>query len=101
MHSNGVTKTLHYRAFLSYAHADTVWAKDLHGRLENFQIDKDLTGRDTPRGTVPKSLRPIFRDREDFVGGHSLTEATIAALDASAALIVVCFVCSVGKIAPL
>jgi hypothetical protein len=33
-------------------------------------------------------LRPIFRDREDFSGGHSLNDATIAALDASAALIV-------------
>jgi tetratricopeptide (TPR) repeat protein len=39
---------------------------------------------------VPKTLRPVFRDREDFSGGHTLTDATIAALDASAALIVLC-----------
>ena len=39
---------------------------------------------------MPKSLRPIFRDREDFPGGRTLTDATVAALDASAALIVVC-----------
>ena len=90
MHSNGVTNTLRFRAFLSYAHADTAWAKVLHRQLENFPIDKDLAGRETQLGPVPKSLRPIFRDREDFVGGHSLTEATIAALAASAALIVVC-----------
>ena len=39
---------------------------------------------------MPKTLRPIFRDREDFSGGHTLTDATVAALDASAALIVLC-----------
>jgi hypothetical protein len=39
---------------------------------------------------VPKALHPIFRDREDFSGGHSLTGATIAAIDASAALVVLC-----------
>jgi hypothetical protein len=37
---------------------------------------------------VPKSLRPIFRDRDDFAAGHSLTDQTLAALDASCALIV-------------
>jgi tetratricopeptide (TPR) repeat protein len=79
-----------YRAFLSYSHRDMAWAKWLHARLEGFRIDKDLVGRGTPLGPVPKTLRPIFRDREDFSGGHTLTDATIAALDASAALIVLC-----------
>jgi tetratricopeptide (TPR) repeat protein len=79
-----------YRAFLSYAHADTGWAKWLHGRLEGFRIDKDLAGRETDVGPVPKTLRPIFRDREDFSGGHTLTEATVAALDDAAALVVLC-----------
>jgi hypothetical protein len=81
---------LRYRAFLSYSHFDTRWAKWLHGALEGYRLDKDLVGRDTQQGPVPKTLRPIFRDREDFSGGHSLTEATIAALDASPALIVLC-----------
>ena len=88
---------LKYRAFLSYAHADTRWAKWLHGRLEGFRIDKDLVGRETDLGPVPKTLRPIFRDREDFSGGHMLTDATVAALDASAALIVVCSTVSAGR----
>ena len=48
-------------------------------------------------GPIPKTLRPIFRDREDFTGGHTLTEATIAALDASAALIVLCSTVSAGR----
>jgi tetratricopeptide (TPR) repeat protein len=81
---------LRYRAFLSYAHRDSRWAKWLHGALERYRIDKDLAGRDSPHGPVPQKLRPIFRDREDFSGGHSLNDATAAALDGSAALIVLC-----------
>jgi tetratricopeptide (TPR) repeat protein len=79
---------LRYRAFISYSHADTKWANWLHGRLESFRIDRDLIGRKTPMGLIPKTLRPIFRDRDDFTAGHSLSEQTLAALDASAALIV-------------
>jgi len=45
---------------------------------------------ETPRRPVPKVPRPIFRDRQDFSGGHSLTDATIAALDQLEALFVVC-----------
>jgi TIR domain len=81
---------LKYRAFLSYSHSDARWARWLHGALEGYRLDKALVGRDTPQGPVPKALRPIFRDREDFSGGRSLTDATVAALDASSALIVLC-----------
>jgi tetratricopeptide (TPR) repeat protein len=91
------TAAIKYCAFLSYAHADAGWARWLHARLEGFAIDKDLVGRDTARGPVPKALRPIFRDREDFSGGHSLTDATVAALDASAALVVLCSPISAGR----
>jgi hypothetical protein len=79
-----------YRAFISYSHADTSWAKWLHRGLESFRIDTDLVGRETATGTIPKMLRPIFRDREDFTAGHTLTDQTLAALDASHALIVIC-----------
>ena len=71
-----------YRAFLSYSHRDTPWAKWLHRALERFRIEKDLVGRTTPAGPIPKKLSPIFRDREDFSAGHSLTEQTRAALEA-------------------
>ena len=57
--------------------------------LRDFPL-RDLTGRETALGPVPKELRPIFRDREDFSAGLTLTAQTIAALDASAALIVLC-----------
>ena len=79
-----------YRAFLSYSHRDAVWAKWLHRGLEGYRIDKDLVGRVTAHGPVPKTLRPIFRDREDFPAGHSLTAQTLAVLEASQFLIVLC-----------
>ena len=79
-----------YRAFLSYSHHDVGWARWLHARLEGFHFDKDLIGREAPLGPVPSTLRPIFRDREDFSGGQTLTDATVVALDASPALIVLC-----------
>jgi eukaryotic-like serine/threonine-protein kinase len=59
----------------------------VHGAHEGFRIDKDLVGRDTPMGPIPKTLGPIFRDRHDFDAGGTLAEQTIAALDQSAALI--------------
>jgi tetratricopeptide (TPR) repeat protein len=91
------TIRIKYRAFLSYSHADTGWAKWLHARLEGFRIDKDLVGREALLGPVPATLRPIFRDRDDFSGGHSLTDATIAALDASAAVVVLCSPVAAGR----
>ncbi len=79
-----------YRAFLSYSHRDQTWAKWLHSSLERYRIDKSLVGRSTPVGLIPKTLRPIFRDREDFSAGHSLNERTLEALQASEFLVVLC-----------
>src|SRR5262245_46810670 len=79
-----------YRAFLSYSHRDKTSGKWLHAALEGYRIDKDLIGRETPAGAVPKTLRPIFRDREDFSAGPSLTAQTLAALEASQFLIIIC-----------
>ena len=76
-----------YRAFLSYSHADTAVAQRVHRRLEGFHIDKELVGRVTPAGMIPKTLRPVFRDRNDFDAGSSLGAETDTALDDSAALI--------------
>jgi TIR domain len=86
---------LKYRAFISYSHAsyshaDTNWAKWLHRALESFRIDKDLARREAATGAIPKALRPIFRDRDDFTAGHTLPDQTLAALDASHALVVIC-----------
>jgi tetratricopeptide (TPR) repeat protein len=76
-----------YRAFLSYSHADTGVAMRIHRHLEGFHIDKELVGRVTATGPIPKTLRPIFRDRNDFDAGSSLGAETGPALDDSAALI--------------
>jgi hypothetical protein len=63
------TTAIKYRAFLSYSHRDSASGKWLHAALEIYRIDKDLVGRDTPAGPIPRTLRPIFRDREDFPPG--------------------------------
>ena len=82
--------TTRYRAFLSYSHRDAAWGRWFHRALESYRIDKGLVGRQTAVGPVPKTLRPIFRDREDFSAGPSLTNQTTAALTASQFLIVLC-----------
>lgn len=79
-----------YRAFISYSHRDETWARWLHSALERTTIDRDLVGKETRVGAVPKSLRPIFRDREDFSAAASLAEQTRDALNASEFLIIVC-----------
>jgi tetratricopeptide (TPR) repeat protein len=78
---------LKYRAFLSYSHADSGMAKRVHRHLEGFHIDKELVGRVTPLGAIPETLRPIFRDRNDFDAGASLGTQTASTLDESAALV--------------
>jgi hypothetical protein len=79
-----------YRAFLSYSHHDKSWAKWLHAALEGYRIDGDLADREMPVGPVPRTLRSIFRDREDFSAGPSLNVQTLAALETSQFLIVIC-----------
>lgn len=82
--------SLQYRAFLSYSHKDTAFARTLHKSLENWKIAPDLVGKETTAGVVPAKLRPIFRDRDDFASGASLKVATLAALEQSEFLIVIC-----------
>lgn len=79
-----------YKAFLSYSHSDSEFATWLHRRLENWAVPRDLVGRQTPSGTVPRRLRPVFRDRDDFAGGASLKTATLSALEDSEFLVVLC-----------
>ncbi|WP_416896914.1 MAG: toll/interleukin-1 receptor domain-containing protein [Minwuia sp.] len=79
-----------YRAFLSYSHSDEAFARWLHRRLERWPVPKDLANRASPPGRIPASLRPIFRDREDFASGASLQQSTLDALAASEFLVVIC-----------
>lgn len=68
--------TRRYKAFLSYSHRDSEFAGWLHKTLEAWRVPRDLVGRATPRGSIPRNLRPVFRDRDDFAGGASLKSAT-------------------------
>lgn len=77
-----------YRAFLSYSHADEAWGVWLHKGLEGFRIPRDLHGKITDAGPVPRDLRPIFRDRADF-SAWPLQEQTIAVLKDSQFLVLI------------
>lgn len=79
-----------YRAFFSYARADSRLAAKLHRFLDGYRVPKALRGTVGKRGTVPDTLHPIFRDREDLAGGGELGDRLRAALDSSEALIVLC-----------
>lgn len=67
----------HYRAFVSYSHADTGFANWLHRRLEAWR---------PPEG---ERLAPIFIDRAELAAGPHLPAQVREALARSAALIVV------------
>ncbi len=79
-----------YRAFLSYDHDDKRFAYALHKKLESYRIDRDLVGRASATGNVPRTLRPIFLDRAELAAGRQLGDELDAALEASDFLIVVC-----------
>jgi len=79
-----------YRAFISYSHRDERWGTWLHRALERYQLPRRLVGRVTAAGPVPKRIAPVFRDREELASATDLGRTVNAALEQSAALIVVC-----------
>jgi tetratricopeptide (TPR) repeat protein len=79
-----------YRAFISYSHVDRGWAKWLQRALESYVVPRRLVGRPTTLGPTPRRLRPIFRDRSDLAADADLGSRIDAAIEQSAALIVIC-----------
>lgn len=79
-----------YRAFISYSWADKSWAEWLHRALETYRTPSALIGRETPLGPAPKTLQPIFKDREEEAAGHSIGASIEAAMADSEFLVVVC-----------
>ena len=79
-----------YKAFISYSHKDRKWTRWLHRRLETYPIPKNIIGKTTPAGIIPKRLKPIFRDREELSASNNLGEKIQAALASSKNLIIIC-----------
>lgn len=89
-----MSDTPRYRAFLSYSHRDAALAQRLHRRLETFRVPSGLRARDE----LPARLSPVFRDREELASATRLSDSIEAALDDSAALIVVCSPAAVASL---
>lgn len=82
--------TRHYRAFISYSHADTKWANWLLRRLEGFRVPARFHGRAAPLGKVGPRIAPVFRDRDELPTTSDLGETIRTALRESATLVVIC-----------
>src|SRR6478609_6009965 len=79
-----------YRAFISYSHRDEHWATWLHRSIETYRVPRHLVGRDTPHGSVPARLAPVFRDRDELASSHQLGATLNKALQESQFQIVIC-----------
>lgn len=80
-----------YSAFISYSHADEAIARKLHHKLETYRLPPRLVGHGLPSGaSVPRRLKPVFRDRDELTVSSDLTEAVREALGDADALIIVC-----------
>ena len=79
-----------YRVFISYSHADRVWARRLGKLLETWRVPGRLVGSTTPMGVVPPRLGPVFRDRDELPASSELGATIAAALEDSASMVVVC-----------
>ena len=86
-HSSGEFK---YWAFISYSQKDRRWGEWVHRNLESYRVPKKLVGRHTLGGPIPKSFRPIFRDRDELPASSDLSTALKEALRLSSNLIVIC-----------
>ena len=67
-----MTKKAKYRAFISYSHSDAREARAIHRFIESYSIPGRLVGTETGRGTIPKRLRPLFKDREELPSASDL-----------------------------
>jgi len=81
------SKRVEYFVFISYSREDKKWAKWLHRKLESFSLPSAL--RKQFGETLPRNVRPVFRDADIGVGG-SLRRTLKAELKDSRYLVVVC-----------
>lgn len=79
-----------YWAFISYSHQDEIWASWLHKALETYRLPQGIAGMDLHGESVPRHLKPVFRDRDELAGASDLGGKLRRSLDQSRTLIVIC-----------
>ena len=84
MTSHSDSTSYRYKAFISYSHHDSKFAKYLHTKLESYP------SLDTGSKTVKKPLSPIFIDESELIAGSMLSEAIKNAIQSSEFFIVIC-----------
>ena len=75
-----------YFAFISYQRKDEEWADRLRNKLEHYRLPSSVRKQDA---SLPKEIRPIFRDALELAGGV-LAKEIETALQQSKYLIVIC-----------
>ena len=75
-----------YFAFISYQRKDEEWADRLRSKLEHYRLPSSVRRQDA---SLPKEIRPIFRDALELAGGV-LAKEIETALQQSKYLIVIC-----------
>ena len=79
-------KDKEYFAFISYQRKDEEWADRLRNKLEHYRMPSSVRKQDA---SLPKEIRPIFRDALELAGGV-LAKEIETALQQSKFLIVIC-----------
>ena len=75
-----------YFAFISYQRKDEEWADRLRNKLEHYRLPSSVRKQNA---SLPKEIRPIFRDALELAGGV-LAKEIETALQQSKFLIVIC-----------
>ena len=75
-----------YFAFISYQRKDEKWAEGLRNKLEHYRLPSSVRRENA---SLPKEIRPIFRDALELAGGV-LAKEIETALQQSKFLIVIC-----------
>ncbi len=88
--AGGKDRDFKYRVFISYSHADSVWARWLHRALESYKPPRGVVIQGISADGRSKPLSPVFRDREELSSAASLSDAVSQALQDSANLVVIC-----------